>query len=138
MNRMILLAVAALWAAAPATAQQTNRVTVVFEADSDALSSEAQAQIAAFARNHKTGEGMSVKVEGHGTLAESVDNSSGYAVGLAHRRAGNVRSALVEQGVPPSAVVAAAFGASRPIEGVPAASARNRRVEIFITGDTGW
>lgn len=138
MKTHILAAMVAMACAAPATAQQNARLSVVFEADSDALTSQGRAQIAAFARDHKTAQDDSVRVEGHATLAESYENSSGYAVGLAQRRAGNVRSVLVEEGVPPGAIATATFGASRPLQNVPAASARNRRVEIFMAAGSGW
>lgn len=141
MNKTILAAMTAMvlmTAAAPAPAQQDGRLSLVFAADSDALTTEALAQISAFARNHRGAQEESVRVEDHATLAESYENSSGYAVGLAQRRAGNVRSALVEEGLPPGAIVIAAYGASRPLQNVPAASSRNRRVELVFAGGSGW
>lgn len=138
MNKTILVALAVVAMAAPATAKQNTRLTVLFEADSDVLTSEAEAQIATFAREYQANMDKRVKVDGHGTLAESEDNSAGYAVGLSQRRANTVRSALVAQGVRPSAVVTAAYGARRPLDGFPAASPRNRRVELLMTDDTGW
>ncbi|MFJ6024281.1 OmpA family protein [Brevundimonas sp. NPDC092305] len=141
MNRLILAAAAATLVAAtaaPVTAQQEARVTMLFETDSDAITPQARAQIAAFARNHRGAPDDSVRVEGHATLAESYENSSGYAVGLAQRRAGNVRSVLVEEGLRPEAIVIATFGATRPLGNTPAASPRNRRVELFMSNGAGW
>lgn len=133
MAAMVVMAVTA-----PAIAQQNAPISVVFEPDSDALTPQARAQIATFARDHKAAGDDSVRVQGHATLAESYENSSEYAVGLAHRRAGNVRSALVEEGVRPGAIVISAYGASRPLQNVPAAASRNRRVELFMAGGSGW
>lgn len=65
MKTHILAAMVAMACAAPATAEQNARLSVVFEADSDALTSQGRAQIAAFARDHKTAQDDSVRVEGH-------------------------------------------------------------------------
>lgn len=138
MKMLILAAMVAMACAAPAPAQQNSRLSVVFDADSDALSPEARTRIAAFARDHKAAPDDSIRVEGHATLAESYENASGYAVGLAQRRAGNVRSALVEEGVRTRAIVTSAYGASRPLPNAPAASPRNRRVELFLAEGSDW
>ena len=89
-------------------AQQNTRLTVLFEADSDVVTAQGQAQIAAFAHDVRASHGKSVKVDGHGTLAEAPENSSGYGVGLSQRRASNVRAALEEQGVRSGTVFTAA------------------------------
>jgi outer membrane protein OmpA-like peptidoglycan-associated protein len=48
-----------------------------------------------------------------------------------------VRDALVGAGIPPNAIIARGFGKSHPIESneTAAGRARNRRVEVVISGD---
>lgn len=138
MKTHILAAMVAMACAAPATAEQTrafpwcSKPIATHSRHKAGLRSRPSRATTKLRRTTASG------LKGTPTLAESYENSPGYAVGLAQRRAGNVRSVLVEEGVPPGAIATATFGASRPRQNVPAASARNRRVEIFMAAGPGW
>lgn len=58
---------------------------------------------------------------------------------LSDRRAGAVRSALVDRGVAPERVTAKGYGEAHPISGNDSAGGRqaNRRVEILLSDDSG-
>jgi outer membrane protein OmpA-like peptidoglycan-associated protein len=77
--------------------------------------------------------GIYVEVDGH------TDNEGGdtYDRQLSEQRAATVRDVLVRDGIPPNAIVIRAFGKTRPLlsNDTPAGRARNRRVEVVISGD---
>ena len=54
---------------------------------------------------------------------------------LSAQRAINVVQLLIKQGIPPGRLVAAGFGDTHPLDpaGTPAAYAKNRRIEFFLT-----
>lgn len=75
-------------------------------------------------------------------LIEGFTDSTGTAAhnqALSERRAGAVRKALLDQGVPDARIASRGFGESYPIEGNDTAQNRqlNRRVEIILSDDTG-
>jgi outer membrane protein OmpA-like peptidoglycan-associated protein len=76
--------------------------------------------------------GLSLHVEGY------TDNvgSDEYNQKLSEQRADAVRSYLIEQGIPDSAVTAQGFGKSNPIAPNDTAQGRqkNRRVQIVVSG----
>lgn len=75
-----------------------------------------------------------VVIEGY---TDSVGNND-YNVGLSQRRAGAVRSYLVDQGVSSTRLTASGKGASDPVASNDTASGRqqNRRVEVIISDPT--
>jgi outer membrane protein OmpA-like peptidoglycan-associated protein len=77
--------------------------------------------------------GLYLEVDGH-TDNEGADT---YVQQLSERRAATVRDVLVRDGIPPNMIVIRAFGKTRPLlsNDTPAGRARNRRVEVVISGD---
>lgn len=77
--------------------------------------------------------GLYLEVDGH------TDNEGGdtYGQQISERRAATVRDALVGDGIPPNMIVVRAFGKTRPLlsNDTPAGRARNRRVEVVISGE---
>jgi outer membrane protein OmpA-like peptidoglycan-associated protein len=65
--------------------------------------------------------------------------SEGANLDLSQRRAGAVRDALVEQGVPAERLTARGYGEERPVSPNDTALGRqmNRRVEIVLSGEDG-
>jgi len=77
--------------------------------------------------------GLHLEVEGH---TDSV-GSDEYNQQLSEKRAEAVRSYLVQQGIPDSAIVARGLGKSSPVatNDTPEGRQQNRRVEMVISGD---
>jgi outer membrane protein OmpA-like peptidoglycan-associated protein len=77
--------------------------------------------------------GLHLEVEGH---TDSV-GSDEYNQQLSERRADAVRSYLIQQGIPESAIVAHGLGKSSPVASndTPEGRQQNRRVEMVISGD---
>jgi outer membrane protein OmpA-like peptidoglycan-associated protein len=77
--------------------------------------------------------GLHLEVEGH---TDSV-GSDEYNQQLSEHRADAVRSYLVQQGIPDSAIVARGLGKSNPVASndTPEGRQQNRRVEMVISGD---
>jgi outer membrane protein OmpA-like peptidoglycan-associated protein len=77
--------------------------------------------------------GLKLEVEGH------TDNVGGeeYNQLLSEQRASGVLEFLVQQGLPESAVTSRGFGKSQPVatNDTPEGRAKNRRVELVVTGD---
>ena len=119
--------------AAPAAfgrqAGETAVGTVLFAADSDQITPQGAKVLDGVAARFKDSK-TQIIVRGHSEPTEHAAFGPEYGFGLAHRRAGNVVSYLVERGVKPDAVAARAFGDSRPIKGAPPATLR--RVEIVL------
>jgi outer membrane protein OmpA-like peptidoglycan-associated protein len=76
--------------------------------------------------------GLYLEVDGH------TDNEGGdtYDQQLSEQRAATVRDVLVRNGIPPNMIIVRAFGKTRPLlsNDTPVGRARNRRVEIVISG----
>jgi outer membrane protein OmpA-like peptidoglycan-associated protein len=87
-------------------------------------------RIASTVRAHP---GLHLEVDGH----TDNEGSDAYDQRLSEQRAAAVRDALVGAGIPPNAIIARGFGKSHPIESneTAAGRARNRRVEVVISGD---
>ena len=77
--------------------------------------------------------GLHLEVEGH---ADSVGSSERNQI-LSERRAGAVRSYLIEQGVAADSVTATGFGETAPVADNSTAAGRkkNRRVELIVSGE---
>jgi outer membrane protein OmpA-like peptidoglycan-associated protein len=78
------------------------------------------------------GPSWRARVQGHSD-ASTADNDA--AAALAAQRALSLRDALVQRGVPASALDVEAWGARAPLlaNDTPEGRARNRRVEIWLT-----
>jgi outer membrane protein OmpA-like peptidoglycan-associated protein len=87
-------------------------------------------RIASIVRAHP---GLHLEVDGH---TDSVGGDA-YDQRLSEQRAAAVRDALVGAGIPPNAIIARGFGKTHPLESneTAAGRARNRRVEVVISGD---
>jgi outer membrane protein OmpA-like peptidoglycan-associated protein len=142
--KAVLFAIAlAVAAASPSVAQQgQQRIVITFAADSDELPDAAVAQLRQFARAHPDEE---ITVEGHATIAESEGNSEAYARGLSHRRANSLADVIYRDDVERRGytkdrqVTRVAWAADRPLKGVAASDARNRRAELYLGGRAdGW
>jgi outer membrane protein OmpA-like peptidoglycan-associated protein len=77
---------------------------------------------------------LRLEVDGH---TDSVgDDDSNQS--LSERRAESVRAYLVQQGIPPTAIVALGYGESQPVASNSLAAGRqqNRRVELVVAGES--
>ncbi len=77
--------------------------------------------------------GLHLEVEGH---TDSVGGDD-YNQQLSEKRAGAVRSYLVQQGIPDSSIVSRGLGKTAPVASNDTAEGRqqNRRVELVLSGD---
>ncbi len=103
---------------------------ILFDFDSDALRSEARANLADLAASLDEYEGTRVLVVGH-TDGRGTD---AYNQGLSERRAGAARTYLLSQGLTPDRVEAVGRGESEPVADNETDAGRqaNRRVEVAI------
>jgi peptidoglycan-associated lipoprotein len=114
-------------------AELNNRTTIYFAFDSDAISADDQALLAAHARFLGSRPGLRVRLEGH----TDERGTREYNIGLSERRAQAVRRVLGLQGVGDSRLSTVSYGEERPaVAGEDeSAYARNRRVElIYVAG----
>jgi peptidoglycan-associated lipoprotein len=110
-----------------------NRTTIYFAFDSDAISADDQALLAAHARFLGSRPGLRVRLEGH----TDERGTREYNIGLSERRAQAVRRVLGLQGVGDSRLSTVSYGEERPAVAGEDESAysRNRRVEIvYVVG----
>jgi outer membrane protein OmpA-like peptidoglycan-associated protein len=117
----------------PSEGQIDVRLTsdILFDHDSSSLRAESRATLRELADTFKRYSDINViEVEGH-TDSTGPDQ---YNHDLSHRRAGSVRSYLIEQGVSGSSISAQGFGETAPKASNSTADGRllNRRVEIRI------
>jgi outer membrane protein OmpA-like peptidoglycan-associated protein len=103
---------------------------VLFESDSDKLTSGARVSVARVA-------GFLIALSNRDALIEGyADNTGGaeHNLALSQRRAESIRDALVEFGVSQDRLLAEGYGANLPIADneTPEGRQRNRRVEIVI------
>ena len=146
MNRSmlsLLFAAALVLPAGLAFAQEdvAAPVAVQFAADSDELDDAAKAALTTFAAARAAGADAQalVQISGHGDpgeVAQYAPQDMNYCIGLAQRRANQVRSFLALQGVKDGDMTTLTFGCTRPIEGGDAA--HNRRVELELGAASGW
>lgn len=103
---------------------------ILFDYDSSALRAESRQTLRDLASNFSRYPDNVIEVEGH----TDATGSDSYNQDLSERRAGSVRSYLVEQGVPSSSITARGYGESQPKSNNDTAEGRqlNRRVEINI------
>jgi outer membrane protein OmpA-like peptidoglycan-associated protein len=105
-----------------------------FEADSDALSTEAGRQIDGFLSDLDHTEDMTFLIAGH----TDSNGSERHNYDLGQRRAASVaRYLITRKGVDPLRVTAMSYGASTPIAQNTSAAGRrkNRRIEILVYRD---
>jgi outer membrane protein OmpA-like peptidoglycan-associated protein len=116
----------------PSEGQIDVRLTsdILFDLDSAALRTESRSTLRDLGSNFQRYPDEVIDVEGHtdstGTTAHNQD--------LSERRAGSVRTYLVDNGVPSRSITAAGYGETRPKEtnSTPEGRQLNRRVEIHI------
>jgi outer membrane protein OmpA-like peptidoglycan-associated protein len=103
---------------------------VLFDFGSAALRPESRATLRDMSEVFEKYTDTTISVEGH---ADSVGTDSDNQV-LSERRAGSVKSFLVDEGVPSSRIRAVGYGEERPKESNTTAEGRqlNRRVEIHV------
>jgi outer membrane protein OmpA-like peptidoglycan-associated protein len=111
-----------------------NVSDVLFDTASATLKPGAREKLARVAGILATQPDIKIEVEGH---TDSVGNDD-YNQRLSERRAESVRSYLVQQRIPPTAVEAVGFGESRPVASNDTSAGRqqNRRVELVVTGES--
>jgi outer membrane protein OmpA-like peptidoglycan-associated protein len=109
-----------------------NLSDVLFDTGSANLKPGAREKLARVAGILATHPDLRIQIEGH---TDSVGGDD-YNQRLSEHRAESVRSYLVQQRIPPTAVGTAGFGESRPVatNGTSAGRQQNRRVEIVVTG----
>ena len=110
-----------------------NMSDVLFRTGSFELLSGARERLAKVSGIVLAHPGLHLEVEGH---TDSV-GSDDYNQQLSEKRAEAVRSYLVQQGIPDSAIVARGLGKSSPVatNDTPEGRQQNRRVEMVISGD---
>ncbi|NNF39314.1 MAG: OmpA family protein [Gemmatimonadetes bacterium] len=103
---------------------------ILFDFDSDALRSEARANLADLGASLTEYEGTRVLVVGH-TDSRGTDE---YNQALSERRANAARTYLLTQGISPERVEATGLGESEPVDSNETDAGRqaNRRVEVAI------
>lgn len=111
-----------------------NLSDVLFDTGSATLRPGAREKVAKVAGVLLAYPGLSIEIEGH------TDNvgGDGYNQQLSEHRAETVRSYLVNQGIPPTAVRSVGLGESTPVVSNDTASGRqqNRRVELVVSGES--
>lgn len=109
-----------------------NRTILYFAFDSDAISAEDQALIAAHAAFLAGKPNLRLRLEGH----TDERGTREYNIGLGERRAQAVRRALGLQGVADGRLNTVSYGEERPAVAGEDESAysRNRRVELVYVG----
>lgn len=107
---------------------QLHTPRIDFRPNSAKLTPAARRVIIEIARWLKAHDIRLVEVQGH------LDAPERYGIKLSDQRAAAVRAALIEQGLPPEAVVSKGFGEDRPLftKRVPAQNRLNRRVELWL------
>ena len=114
-------------------AELADRRIIYFAFDSDSISSDDQALIAAHARFMAGRTGVRIRLEGH----TDERGTREYNIGLSERRAQAVRRVLGLQGVVDSRLSTVSYGEERPAVAGEDESAysKNRRVEIiYVAG----
>jgi outer membrane protein OmpA-like peptidoglycan-associated protein len=110
-----------------------NLSDVLFDTGSATLRSGTREKLARVAGILLSHPGLRLQVEGH---TDSVGDTD-YNQRLSENRASSVRTYLVGQGIPSSAVGTAGFGESQPVTSNDTTAGRqqNRRVELIVAGD---
>jgi len=110
-----------------------NMSDVLFDTGKYTLRAEAREKLAKISGIVLAHPGLNLEVDGH------TDNvgSSEYNQLLSEQRAATVLNFLVQQGLPESSVTSRGFGMSQPVatNDTPEGRAKNRRVELVVTGE---
>lgn len=103
----------------------TKRLSIKFEPDSTAISTDSFPQLVEFANTAKVLDGVIIQLEGNSPLDE---------VDFSRRRAESVAKFLQTQGVDPSRFVIVGNGNSKPIadNNTPEGQAANRRTDAYF------
>jgi len=111
-----------------------NVSDVLFDTASATLKPGAREKLARVAGILASHPDLKIEIEGH---TDSVGGND-YNQRLSERRAESVRSYLVTQKIPPTAVDAEGFGESRPVatNATTAGRQQNRRVELVVSGES--
>jgi outer membrane protein OmpA-like peptidoglycan-associated protein len=111
-----------------------NVSDVLFDTASATLKPGAREKLARVAGILATHPDLHIEIEGH---TDSIGGDT-YNQHLSERRAESVRSYLVQQRIPPTAVDTEGYGESRPVASNATAAGRqqNRRVELVVTGES--
>ena len=106
---------------------------LLFEPDSDTLSDEGRAALAAVAESLKRLSVTAVRVDGH----TDDTGSARHNVALSKRRAETAAQGLVRGGIPEPSIERRGFGADKPVADnkTPEGRAQNRRVVITLMID---
>jgi outer membrane protein OmpA-like peptidoglycan-associated protein len=104
---------------------------ILFDVDSSALRSESRTTLRDLASNFNRYPDETITVEGYTDSTGTEEHNQN----LSERRAGSVRTYLLDSGMPSSRVSAYGYGESRPkaSNDTPEGRQLNRRVEIHIT-----
>lgn len=110
-----------------------NMSDVLFDTGKYTLRAAAREKLAKISGIVLAHPGLKLQVEGH------TDNvgSEEYNQLLSEQRASGVLEFLVQQGLPESSVTSRGFGKTQPVapNDTPEGRAKNRRVELVVTGD---
>jgi outer membrane protein OmpA-like peptidoglycan-associated protein len=111
-----------------------NVSDVLFDTGSATLKPGAREKLARVAGILASHPDLKIEIEGH---TDSVGGDD-YNQRLSQRRAESVRSYLVQQKIPPTAVESEGFGESRPVatNATSAGRQQNRRVELVVSGES--
>jgi outer membrane protein OmpA-like peptidoglycan-associated protein len=111
-----------------------NVSDVLFDSGRHTLKPGAREKLARVAGILLTYPDLRLEVDGH---TDSVGDDD-YNQTLSERRAESVRTYLVQQGIPPGAIVSLGYGESQPVASNNLAAGRlqNRRVELIVAGES--
>lgn len=114
-------------------AELAGRTIIYFAYDSDAISADDQALLAAHARFMAGKLGLRIRLEGH----TDERGTREYNIGLGERRAQAVRRAFGLQGLADARTSTVSYGEERPAAAGDdeATYAKNRRVELVYLGN---
>ena len=112
----------------PTQGLSCDKITIAFEFNRSAITTESSAALQKHLPCFTTREGA-IRVEGHCDERGTTD----YNLSLGQRRAESIKTWLTTNGVSPSRIRAVSFGEERPLDGghTEDSWARNRRVELF-------
>ena len=129
----LMATVCLLWSGV-AMAQSQGHYVVLFGFDQATLDAAAQTTIASAVAEFKRTGSAQISVKGH----TDTSGNSDYNQALSERREQAVTAALIQQGVPQSAINSAAVGESEPAvqTGDNVREAQNRRVDIALAAPT--
>lgn len=112
--------------------KRTNQLHILFANDSDVIPSGFRSQIQKMAAFLKAYPETAIELKGYASPV----GASPYNLDLSKRRAANVRSLLVDQGIAPERVRTVGFGDNEPVRGQTREQTNilSRRVTATVTG----